>query len=405
MFESAKTEACVNPTVPLFFTCPGFTATTILLTWGHPADDGGSPLVNLELSYTEVVPKETTGDSKNTSHKKGGAEKLEERNCTILLGSYVEEHMMIDLRGDNDYKNIKLVAINAAELRSQPSEIKLIHTKPPSMRQRLQKELQRAKQWEGENIDTEFYTGFMQRENREDYIQRLEQDLAVVIEQGEEDTSAAEALSVSKNRRWKQLKLARSMTAKLPDVHHEDTDAEAIYERIIPGYHTRKIQFEYRVKKLEEAIVECERLRVESMTNRVTLAHEMRDTQSRIIEVQGEIDRVHGFSGNSINSSVMHGVDQRFDVSQLKVDLEEELEKCLGRIALFKNSIIRNDRLRVEMIHKKAKTEEGLKMRIAAPSQSVLGLQCWELEREVRVRDASPTGQRENFGISRWTLH
>ena len=31
------------------------------------------------------------------------------------------------------------MAINAAELRSTPSEIKLVHTKAPSMRQRLQK--------------------------------------------------------------------------------------------------------------------------------------------------------------------------------------------------------------------------------------------------------------------------
>ena len=75
----------------------------------------------------------------------------------------------------------------------------------------------------------------MQRENKEDYIARLEQDLAVVIEQGEEDTGAAEAESVKKNRRWKQLKLARRMSTKNPNVHYEDTDAEEIYERIIPG--------------------------------------------------------------------------------------------------------------------------------------------------------------------------
>ena len=77
----------------------------------------------------------------------------------------------------------------------------------------------------------------MQRENKEDYIARLEADLAVVIEQGEEDTSERDQLHVQKNRRWKQLKFARRMTAKHIDGDKfVDEDAEAIYETIIPGY-------------------------------------------------------------------------------------------------------------------------------------------------------------------------
>ena len=355
----------------MFFELDGVTATTILLTWGHPFDDGGTPINDMELSYTEIVPKDNLGDAdKGSPHKKGLGSNLEEKHHKFLLGSYMEEYMMIDLRGDNDYKDIQLVAINKDQYRSEPVEIKLVRTKPPSMRQRLQKELQRAKSCKDDNIDTDFYTGFMQRENCADYIARIEADLAVVIEQGEEDTSELDQLHVQKNRRWKQLKFARRMTVSKKDGEHfVDEDAEAIYETIIPGYATRKVQFTYRVKKLEEEIVECERIRVDSVAKRVGLANQMRDTQTRIIEVQGEIDRVHAFKGESINSNVMHGTDKRFDVHQLKLDLEEELEKCLGRIAMFKQQIIKNDRTRVEMISKKAKKEEHLHMRIAAFSK------------------------------------
>ena len=165
MLPKASTAAITNPTPPLFFELDGVTATTILLTWGHPADDGGTSLCDMELSYTEIVPKEHLGDGdKGSPHKKvrralhtrtmgclesephltstsfdirsqsfkGLSSKLEEKHHKFLLGSYMEEYMMIDLRGDNDYKDIQLVAINKAQYRSDPVEIKLVHTKPPS---------------------------------------------------------------------------------------------------------------------------------------------------------------------------------------------------------------------------------------------------------------------------------
>ena len=95
----------------------------------------------------------------------------------------------------------------------------------------------------------------------------------------------------------------------------------------------------------------------------------MADAQKRILDVQAEIDRVAQFKGRDINSAVIHGTVQRFTVPQLKRDLQEELEKCMARIAAAKKEVIRLDQQRERAIVDKVRFEDGLKMRIAAYTQ------------------------------------
>lgn len=121
------------------------TATTILLSWGTPFDSGGVAVVDYELSYTEIVPRDDLSTTGGSEFKKGDVQRLEERHHKFRLGEATEEYLMIDLRGDNDYKNIRLVAVNEADLESEAAHIPLVHTKPPSWRQRLVKEIQRVR--------------------------------------------------------------------------------------------------------------------------------------------------------------------------------------------------------------------------------------------------------------------
>jgi|OM-RGC.v1.023923168 hypothetical protein len=121
------------------------TATTILLSWGTPFDSGGVAIVDYELSYTEIVPRDDLSTTGGSEFKKGDVQRLEETHRKFRLGEATEEFLMIDLRGDNDYKNIRLVAVNEADLESEAAHIPLVHTKPPSWRQRLVKEIQRVR--------------------------------------------------------------------------------------------------------------------------------------------------------------------------------------------------------------------------------------------------------------------
>ena len=56
--EAVETAMVQSPSVPLFFVPGRVTATTISLSWQIPIDDGGDEIVDFNLSYTEVIPRE-----------------------------------------------------------------------------------------------------------------------------------------------------------------------------------------------------------------------------------------------------------------------------------------------------------------------------------------------------------
>jgi len=55
--DIVQTEPAVPPTIPLFFCVGVVTATSITMTWVEPLDDGGKPILDYEVIFSEAVIK------------------------------------------------------------------------------------------------------------------------------------------------------------------------------------------------------------------------------------------------------------------------------------------------------------------------------------------------------------
>ena len=127
------------------------------------------------------------------------------------------EFVLRDLRGGTDYEDVRVTAVNAAGLRSAaPARLKKVTTLPPSLRERLTTELKRVCSVEGAVVDTDFYQGFLQRENRADYVARLEEDLeeALELEEGDAFAAAANAFEAAQQTWLRERRIVRAVAVE-----------------------------------------------------------------------------------------------------------------------------------------------------------------------------------------------
>ncbi|CAM9479254.1 unnamed protein product, partial [Phaeothamnion confervicola] len=228
-------------------------------------------------------------------------------------------------------------------------------TLPPTRRQLVSDELARARAFKEDFIDTDFYSGFMQRENRDIYVTRLTAELKSIDDsegrkEGAEEVVRRESLH------------ARAGAAEAERKRQEAAIIEAIY----PGYRGRKAQFKYRLGRLAEQIQACEDARLRCIGERAVLAQRLNVTQARSMEVQAEADRIAALHGGQVNSSVMHGADQTFPVKVLRRLLREELELCSKNIASDKLAVMEGNEEAVRMLALREQREAELKERQAA---------------------------------------
>ena len=171
------------------------------------------------------------------------------------------------------FKNFKVVAINEAELTSPCATHDKLVTLEATRRQLLQKEIQRVRRTEGDFIDTDFHQGFVQREEKLDYLTRLENELHELPEEAVTD-DAFDGDKEGAKKKWGKLKFgakfARGMGGKA-DEHHGMSNDD-IVESIQPGFKRRKAQFLYRIETLEKEIVDCEQVSRERAKRRAVRA-------------------------------------------------------------------------------------------------------------------------------------
>ena len=359
--DPVTTLNAIPPTPPLFFECVKCTSAIIAFQWGEPANDGGSPIVDYELKYTEVALK----DNQEVGIK-SESEKYEEIQHTVSVGGSHTYHSLLDLRGDTIFRDWEIRALSECQLSSEPALHKPIRTKEPTRRQLVQKEILRTKQTQGDFIDSDFYQGFVQREEKLDYLGRLEEELAGLPEDLDESLFVGSQGQAKK--RWGKLKFgaAASRGFGFGNKGGVVRDDDAAHEALMPGYSRRKKQYTYRIEELEREIEQLAVMKNEATSNRSYLTYQMGHMQKRIIALQGEMDRVATFKGTEINSDVIHGTDQRFTVEKLKSDLIIELENAQGSIAAWKSEVIHGDKMKVEYAKKRVRKIEALKERRAA---------------------------------------
>lgn len=90
----------------------------------------------------------------------------------------------------------------------------------------------------------------------------------------------------------------------------------------------RRAHFRIRMRELEERI---SRLTKESYyidATRSELAVLMKKLQLRLILLNQERDRVRGFRGTMVNSSVLHGAEMKYEINSFKLDLDKARDEC-----------------------------------------------------------------------------
>jgi len=207
----------------------------------------------------------------------------------------------------------------------------------------------------------------VQREEKLDYLGRLEEELASLPEELDETLFVGSQGQAKK--RWGKLKFGAAASRGLAFGANDGgglADDDNINEALMPGYTRRKAQYTYRIKQLEEEIDQLEVDKNDAVSNRSYLTYQMGHMQTRIIALQAEMDRVATFKGDEINSDVIHGTDQRFTVEKLKSDLIIELDNAQGSIAAWKAEVIHGDRMKIEFATRRQKKIEALKDRRAA---------------------------------------
>ncbi|KAG5175942.1 hypothetical protein JKP88DRAFT_283179 [Tribonema minus] len=344
----------------------------VCITWRHPAHVGGSPLKGYCIGWSEVVMKEVPHE--------------------VEVG-VKQRHTLEGLRGSTPHRAICIWAVNEAGLAGPCTTLaEDVITLPPSRKQLLADELRRAEEAKGEWIDADLYKGFVQRERRDEYIIKLKRDLEALKEaegsgadgtaDGADDfardaaEAAKKAAEAQREKEQAALKLAQD---------------EAIIEGIYPGFKRRREQYQHRLRRLAEDIAACEERRIACIGQRAVLSQQLGVAQARMLHLQAEADRVAHLKGSSqaevdrvahltgssqVNSSVMHGADQRFSVKVLRHKLRDELELCRRTIASDKAAVMegnsnnvaamRGNRLAVRMTALREKRAGELKERTAA---------------------------------------
>ena len=155
------------------------------------------------------------------------------------------------MRGETDYRNIRVHARTKAELDGESATIEKVTTLPPSMRELLVKEIQRVQEVEGDFVDTEFYTGFVQREYKPDYLARLKADLAEAYAAEKAALDISEEDQAKAKSRWKTSALgtmgARAFAEAAPEPEEEE-DEETLMERAVPDYARKRRPVEHRLQ-------------------------------------------------------------------------------------------------------------------------------------------------------------
>ncbi|CAM9361466.1 unnamed protein product [Ascophyllum nodosum] len=356
------TKEAMPPGEPLFFRVDTVRSNRAVLSWKEPLFNGGKEVVEYELSYSNVLPEvhqvltSNKVDAENSHHKCLRPPASVDQDQTLLLRG---------LRASTLYKDITLRAIGASGLASLPVRVPDFTTLSPGRRQRICDELSRARAATGVRIDTDFYKGILQRENREDFIAKLEKDLANLPHEDESDRDSHESgAGLQVLPRDGVVTCAHFSTFIVQQEFR--SQEEELFEAVLKGYKKKKIQFEYRLKRLREQVDECEENRLEHINQRAVLSQRLITTQARVTEVQAELYRIASFKGSCINSSVVDGSQQQFPIEVLRQKLRQEFEKGQASIAHDKADLVKGANNSSRAIQLKLKKEEDLKERIAA---------------------------------------
>lgn len=416
---SIRTKQCVPPSPPLFVRPTQPSSQAFGLTWLAPISDGGASIVDYIVSCTQI---------RHLSETEYLAEGLPQHGrqkppCDVRTSIEIRTHssacgcVLDELRGGADYIDIRVRAISSAKLESRQSEkTSNVTTKQPSQTEKILTELKRARASDEPYIDSAFYQTYVQRESRADYVQRLELELQEVSR-----LELPEQFPPDLERLTKEL---AALSQSMPDTDDKNPLQASTRERVentaapatksrraadeelpldtVPEYRLTARQYKHRIDVLSNDIDAAEKTRWQCFGDRAALTRKMAAEQARLLAVRAEVDRVAHLKVGHVNSSVMHGSEQRFSKPQLQRELQREMEKCLSVIAHAKRDVRRLDEIRERALRASERKRAELADRRAALQhvKTLFGRRADLLERQ-RQQCAQSQPRREGQ-LSTW---
>lgn len=184
---------------------------------------------------------------------------------------------------------------------------------------KLLDELQAAVNSRARIIDSLFLSGFMQRYDRQHYIQLVSRFIMTTHLELEAKVNAIVSGGAAEPQvEDDPVQVQEDPPTKLIRKFDDLTDGEKIAER--------RRQFHFRLAELRDELKRAEYNVQWCKDRRIDLVALIRSAEARILEKQAELERARMFRGPQMDSDVFENGRQRFYTKELVIALEDEIE-------------------------------------------------------------------------------
>ncbi|KAF1777554.1 WD40 repeat, conserved site [Phytophthora cactorum] len=322
--EIIRTEPAVPPTIPLFLCVGVVTATSITLTWTEPFDDGGKPIQDYEIVFSEAVIKLDNVDDRGKAWL--NVSEIDYRSRRIRTNSAKTSLTITNLLSGGEHLNFQVRAVNTEGIQGDYCEpIKSIFTIGKRQTTSNYSAFRNDESFfylnsSGQRVQTsrrvtgcgEFafsYRGFAVFEW---FYAALEAKVNDMVNQA--DSSKRESEEENDQDQQPQPIQQASDVKKFDDL----TDEEKVSERR-RQFHFRIVAIRDDLKKADYNVQWCK-------DRQIDLVALIRAAEARILEKQAELERARMFKGPQMDSDVFENGLQRFFTKELVVALEDEIE-------------------------------------------------------------------------------
>lgn len=350
------------PSPPLFFRYVHHTSSCIHVAWDLPYYDGGREIVDYVIHYT-INEVHTT---------------LTERDVVIPVDRTYHAGQQLsavlrDLPARTKVDKISIKAVNFAGLTSEGTKLEFAHGDPEvietnesSRHAVIMREYNRCLDSKAQLIDTDFFTGVMQRQLRIDFMKHLEEELHKARP---DEVEVREALELKAIREFERLKAEQEK--KESGGHDDDEDEESglqnddqdngdqEIEKHTFTNRQRRNHFKVRIASLERELVSLKQERYKIDTERSRLTNLMKARQQRQADLTMERDRCKNFKGSVVTSAILMGAPNQYVLIDFLKKLEVAIDDCKAEITENKIIVMKGEvrKARVKFLFERAEGE------------------------------------------------
>lgn len=203
-------------------------------------------------------------------------------------------------------------------------------------------------------------------------MRKLKDELSVTppdpleVEEAKEWAAVVERANLRKQLEEEALRLALELSNKTKAVEQEDNEHNPReHGHLGFTFKQRHDQYERKIKSLEQKMVALVEERGEIDRKRIQATLQMRMKEKRMMQLQLETERLKGYPGDVITSSVLVGADMQYNIGDFRRRCEKVVNDCIQEIAALKFSVITGENRRHQIKVDLEKAEEHRKERIA----------------------------------------